>query len=195
MSMWWTPEDQLFAKFLNSIKYSIVADLVAGLPDSFDNHSPLRDVENSYTEFQYGNLISSNGFLLQAIRKIYNFFIGDAMIYSDRGDPAVFDFTLPDFTTDGTWRDLDLSAIAPANTKAVIVKITAQAATVNYTINFRKKGNTNEINTGKFTLPVKDAPTSTELIVPCNDDRIIQYNAENGAFDLINFVIKGWFVL
>lgn len=193
--MWWTPDDQLFAKYLNSIKYSMVADLIAGLPDSYIDHSPLRDVSNSYVEFQYGNLISSNGYLLQALRKTYNFFIGDAMIYSDRGDPVVFDFTLTDFTTDGTWRDLDLSSIIPANSKAVIVKITAQAGTVNYTINFRRKGNTNEINTGKFTLNIKDAPTSTELIIPCDTDRKIQYNAQNGAFDVINFVIKGWLIL
>jgi len=195
MSIWWTPDDELFAKYYNSLKYSIVADLIAGLPDSFDLHSPLRDVEKSYTHYQAENYRASIGRLLQAIRKTYNYFIGDAMIYSDRGDPSVFDFTLTDFTTDDTWRDLDLSSIIPANTKAVIVHICISAPNPNYCMQFRKKGNVNEINIGATRQPVKDIQTPEDLILAVDENRFIQYKGSPLAFDIINFVVKGWFIL
>ena len=60
--------------------------------------------------------------------------------YYDRGDPATVDFGLGDLTTDGTWRDLDLSSIVPDGTTAVAIFIHINDDDANRSICLEKMG-------------------------------------------------------
>lgn len=193
MSIWWTPADQLFAKYLNSIKYSIVANLIASLPDSNDIHSPLRDVENSYVDFQYGLLTSSNGYLLQALYKFYNYIAGGGMQYVDRGDPATVDFSVGDFITDESWHDLDLSAIVPAGAPTVFMALEVEDGQAENYIKFRKKGNTNSENVQEIRTQVAGIRNTMTGLVSLDTDRKLEYMTTATTWTRINLTVRGWF--
>jgi len=191
---WWTASDQLFAKYYNSLKYSVVADLVATLPNSDELHSPLKDVEKSYVHYQTPNYPAAVGRLLQALRKFYNYAMGVSMQFVDRGDPVAWDFIVTDLITDGAWHDLDLSAIVPLGTKAAILDITySQNAAGDYIL-IRKKGNVNEINVGVTRVQVADVVNDTCLIVALSTDGKAEYKTINTTFVVLNILVRGWFL-
>lgn len=112
--------------------------------------------------------------------------------YHDRGDPAAWDVILSGLITDATWRDLDLSAICPAGTRAILLRVEAQGATPGGSFGMRKKGNTNDYNVLKQCLQVADKIICIHGIVFCDTNREIQYNAANVTWASINIVVKGW---
>ena len=127
----------------------------------------------------------------------YNLFMRKAMkgeipMYVDRGDPAAYDFTLTDFTTDETWRDLDLSGIVPSGAAAVHLRVEVADNTKESTIKFRKKGNTNDINTGEIETRDSKTPNDQNLVVANDTNRVIQYWASNTSWTAIDFVVCGW---
>ena len=191
---WWTASDQLFAKYYNSLKYSVVADLVATLPNSDELHSPLKDVEKSHVHYESENYPAAVGRLLQALRKLYNYAMGVSMQFVDRGDPASWDFIETDLITDGAWHDLDLSAIVPLGTKAAILDITySQNAAGDYIL-VRKKGNVNEINVGVTRVQVANVVNDACLIVALSSDGKAEYKTINTTFTVINILVRGWFL-
>lgn len=123
--------------------------------------------------------------LLEEVRRNGNFFY-------DRGDPAAYDFTLANFTTDNNWHDLDLSAIVPSGAKAVAIQILIQDDALNSHIQFRKKGNTNVYNRSYLNTIVINLWHNLDIIVACDDNRVIEYRASNVVFTGINLTIKGW---
>jgi len=191
--MWWTANDQEFVKWYNALKYSTVADLIAALPFPEETHSPLKDVENSHTHYENEKYRAAVGYLLQAIRKIYNYFNGGGMQLVDRGDPAANDFTAAQLSTDGTWHDLDLSAIVPAEARAVKIKIEYTDDVVGSYFLFRKKGNVNLINVGASCINVANKYISPEFDIFLDENRVIQYQASNAEFVEINITVRGWF--
>jgi len=127
----------------------------------------------------------------------YNLFIREAMkglvqMFVDRGDPAAFDYAKEDITTDATWRDLDLSAIVPAGAKAILLKTQLQSANPGDKIQYRKKGNSNEINTcGCEALRANVIRTRLGLTA-IDANRVIQYNADDISWTTLNIVVRGW---
>lgn len=117
------------------------------------------------------------------------------MIYVDRGDPTGYDFTLPNFTTDLNWHDLNLSAIVPAEgaNHLVHIKCNISAETAGLLFQLRKKGNTSVYNAATQRVQVVGPTISMNIFVMCNENRIIQYQGANAAFTSINFVVRGWF--
>ena len=57
----------------------------------------------------------------------------------NRGDPDAYDFTLGDFIRDSAWHDLDLSAIIPVGTRAIIFNTQLQSTTTNISFWMRSK--------------------------------------------------------
>lgn len=113
--------------------------------------------------------------------------------YVDRGDPAAYDFTLGSFTTDGTWRDLDLSAIVPAGATTVHVKVIIQDDAAASNFELRKNGNSNTFNTSGMATQVANTQMTAEFTVSCDVDRIIEYRATNLTWvGGIYFVVRGW---
>lgn len=112
--------------------------------------------------------------------------------FNDRGDPSGYDFAKAALITDGTWRDLDLSGIVPAGTKAVVIETYIQDDAVNSSIYYRKKGHTQDYNIAECSTQVANVHIRCQRITACNEDRIIQYNASNLVWTDINIIIKGW---
>jgi hypothetical protein len=191
--MWWTADDQEFAKWYNALKYSTVADLISSLPFPEETHSPLKDVENSHTSYEAEKYRWAIGKLLQAIRKIYNYFNGGGMQLVDRGDSAGYDFTLSNFTTDGNWHDLDLSAIVPDGVRAVILGVNFTTEPAGSFMMFRKKGNVNEFNVGITRIENSNNENNSEPLIFLDTSRKIQYKTSNLTFEEIKIIVKGWF--
>ncbi len=115
--------------------------------------------------------------------------------WQDRGDPASGDFAVGDLTTDGAWHDLDLSAICPANTKAVAIRLEIQDdAAPPVAVNFRKNGNTNAANISVFRTQVAGITLSGDIIVSVDSDRVIEYLASDTTWFLLSITVKGWWL-
>lgn len=112
--------------------------------------------------------------------------------FHDRGDPSTYDWTDADLTTDGTWRDLDLSSIVPAGAKAVLLRVQAKDDVEQIILRFRKKGNTNDVNVAIMGVHIANVTMQNNLIVNCDANRIIQYNAANYDWTFIYISVGGW---
>lgn len=113
-------------------------------------------------------------------------------VYEDRGDPAAYDFDEGDLTTDGTWRDLDLSGIVPAGAKTVQLFVIVIDDTVGRNFQFRKNGNSNEYNHTVARSYVANVASYCDMTVSCDTDRKIEYKASNVAWSGIGIVVRGW---
>lgn len=111
--------------------------------------------------------------------------------FVDRGDPSSYDKVLANWTTDGTWRDWDLSSVVPAGAVAIVLRLsgycnpTAQVA-------FRKNGNSNAINISACNFTVISVWFEFVVIVPCSTARVIEYNAGNVTWGALNSAVVGW---
>jgi|SRR3989339_1444278 len=111
--------------------------------------------------------------------------------FHDRGDSSSNDFVLADLTTDGTWRDLDLTSVVPLGTKAVILEVGIQDDVANSVIQFRKNGNTNASNTQLVRTQAANIFMEGHIIVACTDG-IIEYWATNTTFGSAYVNVTGW---
>lgn len=121
-------------------------------------------------------------------------FGSQGMEYVDRGDPSAIDYEVGDLTTDGTWRDLDLSSIVPAGAVAVHVWVYASDNLALQQFKLRKNGNSNEINMLWGFTPAADVPWSGSDEVACDTNRIIEYWFSNTTWSTININIRGWWI-
>lgn len=120
--------------------------------------------------------------------------IVEPMIFADRGDAAGYDKQVGDFTTNGSWQDLDLSSIVPAGASAVSMILSLEDNLVGSWIMFRKKGNSNFYNRALARTQVANINLDVDLMVFCDSNRVIQYNGFNTTFTGINLTVKGWFI-
>ena len=112
--------------------------------------------------------------------------------YVDRGDPSDYDFDKDDLTTDLTWRDLDLSSIVPEG--AQLIHIRVRLASFDLAgLQFRKKGNTNTINTVTTKIQVANIYYYEDFFVACDNNRKIQYLASDVTWTNLDIAIRGWF--
>lgn len=118
--------------------------------------------------------------------------IGKAPVYVDRGDPADYDYVKEDLTIDGAWHDLDLSEIVSEKAKAVFIVGHLMGNGIDWTIMFRKKGNANEVVHGGMETIRALVERHRSLIVALDDNRFIQYKADNQAWDTLSLAVKGW---
>ena len=127
----------------------------------------------------------------------YNLFMrlamkGEIDMYVDRGDPIAFDFTVIDFTKDGTWRELDISAIIPVTAKAILMEFDIETVNREKHIRIRKYGNTNAINHQDIETFNGGIHQSGSVIVSVDYNRIIEYNIDNATWTELDMVIRGW---
>lgn len=118
--------------------------------------------------------------------------IGRPTGFVDRGDPATYDFAKEDLTIDGNWHDMDLSGIVSEFAKAVFIVGHLEGAAVDWAIMFRKKGNTNEVVHGGMETLRAGVERHRSSIVALDDNRIIQYKADNQAWTTLSLAVKGW---
>jgi len=113
-------------------------------------------------------------------------------MYTDRGDPAVYDFDKDDLTIDGAWHDLALGAIVPVCVKAVLLVGHVEGNGTDWEIKFRKKGNVNEINHGAMETIRANVERCRMMICAINAGRVLQYKADNQAWATLDLAVRGW---
>lgn len=114
--------------------------------------------------------------------------------FVDRGDPAAYDFTLTDFTTDGAWHDLDLSSIVPPGSSAAIFISTIKDNLILSYIQFRQESNANPYNISLALILAANLSFNHNHIVSCHPNSKIQYMASNTTFTEINLIVRGWWI-
>jgi len=144
-------------------------------------------------EKQAYNVKATKGFRMSG----FNLFMraamnGEIAMFVDRGDPAAVDFIYTDLTTDGTWRELDLSGIIPATARGVLIELDIESAHVDNQVVFRKLGNTNEINHTGAVTKTNNKDQHKTCIVATTNDRKIEYKADTATWSVINIAIRGW---
>lgn len=112
--------------------------------------------------------------------------------FHDRGDPSSSDLNTPTLVTDANWHDWDLSSIVPVGTKAVIIQVTVKDNVTISRIFLRKNGNTNTTTTAIVRSQCAGVESNGTIIIACDNDRKVEYNATNTTFNYITMTITGW---
>lgn len=112
----------------------------------------------------------------------------------DRGDPDAVDKSLGDFNMDYTWRDIDLSAVVPANAAFVRIYLTCNSVSANADFSVRKKGNTLPYNISTLMTQVSDLTVCSTYFVPIGTDGKIQYRGLEVPWGMLNLTVLGWVV-
>jgi len=113
--------------------------------------------------------------------------------FVDRSDASAFDFLVGDLTTNGTYRDLDLSAIVPEGAKAVYLTGRIRDNLVDSQLAFKKNADASGFHGNRVYTQLANQYNSFQFIVPVDSSRVIQYYATNTIWDSIDIVINGWF--
>jgi len=112
--------------------------------------------------------------------------------YTDRGDVGSWDKTVSDFTTDYTWRDLDLSANCGTGVKLLHLRIQINDDAVQRNLEFRKNGNSGLYNVSVIQNQVANVTISQDMFVMCDANGIIEYRATSTVWTTINLCVRGW---
>lgn len=116
-----------------------------------------------------------------------------ARSYVSRGNPADWDFTVGDFTTDGTAQALDLSAIIGTGVKLVHLRGAIQDGTVGYGIRLFYPTETNIYAADRMVTQIIDQIAEYgSLWVRCDATGGIKYLAGDTTFTGIWLVVRGW---
>jgi len=122
---------------------------------------------------------------------------GGGMTYVDRGDPAAWDWTAATLTEDGTWRDLDCSAIVPADAIAIVFYVEINCTQASKTLSLRENGNANAYNIGRVRTQAANRSAHQQMMIFCDSDRKVEYNAASpapGTWNTVGIVVIGWFI-
>lgn len=114
--------------------------------------------------------------------------------YVDRGDATAWDVELGDLTTDGTWRDLDLSSIVPEGARAICFRILINDDATNSRFAIRENGNSNVYNSLYTRTQVANLNNDIDGMISCDSNRVVEYWATNTTWTTISVLVKGWFI-
>ena len=99
---------------------------------------------------------------------------------------------MTDFTRDGAWHDLDLSAFIPTTARAVLIDIDFDNSNANKHITLRKNGNTNDINHFDTATKVAAQEEHDMAIITPDSNRLIEYKIDSGNWQTIAMSVRGW---
>jgi hypothetical protein len=115
--------------------------------------------------------------------------------YEDRGDPGSWDYTAASFTTDGTWRDLDISGIVGTGLRFVHLMISLVDDAAGSTFSIRENGNSNAYNIGAIATQVANIRIyDSDMWVHTDSSGVIEYKGDNLTFSSIDVLVRGWWV-
>lgn len=114
--------------------------------------------------------------------------------FFDRGDPVAYDFQKADFTTDNSWRDLDLSPIVPADAKLILLRIRLTGNAIGAVARFRTKGYVNSSNIPNPGLMVANILHRYDIFVAPDSNRFVQYRISNIIWANVDVTVGGWWL-
>jgi hypothetical protein len=117
---------------------------------------------------------------------------GDKFI--DRGDIAAVDFLTESLTKNGSWQELVLSGIIPANAKSVLLRLYVVETTGNLLFMFRKNGYVNEGNAVMRHTYGANLDCAYDITVPCNSSGIVDYLFVPGTWSIAYITVGGWWI-
>ena len=113
--------------------------------------------------------------------------------FTDRGDTAAYDFVAGNFTSVGSFADLDISTIVTdSDATAVLLHLQLKSTAAGEQIQIRENGNSNQINRGQLVTSVADIFVFGDLIIPMNSSQTIEYQVTTSTWTTLNLVVKGW---
>lgn len=112
--------------------------------------------------------------------------------YTDRGTYGPNDFENGDFTIDGAWHELDLSAIIPEGTTAVALRCGFHSDVVGWFCKLRKHGTEVNLRTSVGVQQVATIKRSFTTTVGVSEDRKIDYSFSPAANLAIGLLVRGW---
>lgn len=122
------------------------------------------------------------------------FLKGIGLRFVDRGDPDTHDFRVEAFTTDNTWRELNLSSIVPKNAVNVLFGCSVYVSEADAIIRFRKKGNTYNITARNILYPDPNKYVYNTFLLSLGSDRIIEYIATDDTWHTIDLNVLAWWI-
>jgi len=152
---------------------------------------PLFFPENLEIRQYRDDLLQSVNEMYENLKEIHNE-TAPSTTFFDRGNADSYDFSLADFTTDGEWHDLDLSAILPSGAKCVIFWVQINDDATSSWICFRKKGSLSVYNQGVCRTQVANVWCDAQMTIPCDSNRVIEYSAIDRIFTGIYLIVNGW---
>lgn len=110
--------------------------------------------------------------------------------------PTSADWEKANLTTDGTWQELDISAIVPEDTKLIAVWTEVKDDTVNKVL--RLAGEAGNAYCFIVATQVANQSNYEQGIVPTylnsSGKQCIKYVTSNAVFTLVNITIFGWWL-
>lgn len=114
--------------------------------------------------------------------------------FVDRGDPDTWDFSDATLIQDGNWHDLDLSAIVPANAKAVLGYMIVKDDSVDSYFQVRTNGHVHAISRSGIRTQVANVFNDGDVVMYPDANRKIEYRCSAGDWTRIYLHIKGWWL-
>lgn len=112
--------------------------------------------------------------------------------YVNRGDNTPNDFTTVDFTLDGAWHALDLSAIVPENAHAINLKVNVRNNAISQRFDVRVAGQVNTVNLLSLWTQVGGVRLGGVYPVNVGSSRIIEYRSSVAGWTLVFMNVNGW---
>ena len=113
-------------------------------------------------------------------------------VFVDRGDPTGWDLDHTGMVADSAWHDWDLSAIVPDGAVAVLLGVHIANTSATQSLMFRKNGNVNNFNIAEARTQVATVYNDTDVIVACDQNRVIEYWLALGGTWLVYLTVRGW---
>lgn len=113
-------------------------------------------------------------------------------MFAARGDGANWDWEVGDLTQDNAWHDLDLSGIVPEHAKVVLFTFSYSATNIGIVARFRQNGIAQEIPIARRITLLANISHWTDLTIPVDTNRIIEYKFPVAGFTTLNLRVIGW---
>ena len=115
------------------------------------------------------------------------------MSFVARNPTKTDDYTEANFTWNGAWHDLDMSAIVPLSAKLVLITIRHTWHSVGSSAALRHPDDTNSDGSIVIIQPVGDQCFFHTILIPVKNGKV-SYKQWNGAPQLYMWRVVGWFL-
>ncbi len=117
---------------------------------------------------------------------------GTPPVLTDRGEYNAWDYQIGDLTTDGTWNDLDLSAIVGAAVRLVCIRIQWASANSGDYMEMRTKYGATVKNQTSRRTQVAASTQESDVYVLTDSAGKIEVVFANAVFTTIRLCIRHW---